>query len=87
MPDRKSGEPQLSTPTERALYQDCEHYTEQIKQMHTVGDYMQSEASRLAEFVSDLPADYPIPYEVRQALFGVSRGIRQWTDLRRGTCR
>ncbi len=54
-----------------------------------IGDHMQSEASRLAEFVrEEFPAtrkDLTLPYEVHQALIGVEGAIRDWTAARSAT--
>ncbi len=50
--------------------------------LRQVGDMLQSEASRLAEFVNALgPA--MVPYEVQQAMLGVRSAVAQWTDVRR----
>lgn len=52
-----------------------------------VGDRLQSEASRLAEFVRKIEEEDPfgevIPYEVRMALFEIETAVAEWTELRR----
>lgn len=54
---------------------------EELKELRRVGDKLQSESSRLAEFLRELEVD--IPYEVFQALLGVESGVNQWTEIRK----
>jgi hypothetical protein len=53
-----------------------------------IGDLMQSEASRLAEWAEEAMQKHPttleMPYEVRMALLGLKDAIAQWTDVRIG---
>lgn len=53
-------------------------------EMTRIGDRLQSEASRLAEWVRCECAPTEIPYEVRQALVGVESAVAEWTKLRSG---
>jgi hypothetical protein len=50
--------------------------------LRQVGDYIQSEASRLAEWAAQQCDD--MPYEVYQAWLGVQHGVRRWTEVRKG---
>lgn len=55
-------------------------------ELRAIGDRMQSEASRLAEFVR---REYPshrwdsLPYEVGMALLEVESAVKDWTEERR----
>lgn len=48
--------------------------------MRGIGDTLQSEASRVAEWVLLQGA---VPYEVHQAALGAESAIEQWTEFRR----
>lgn len=54
-----------------------------LQELIRVGDHMQSEASRLAEWVKDNVPYEHLPYEVAGALHGVIGAIIDWTDARR----
>lgn len=55
-----------------------------LVELRRIGDEMQSEASRLAEWVRlHGPAFGDLPYEVGQALIGVESVVAQWTDQRK----
>lgn len=49
------------------------------KTMTQVGDLLQSEGSRVAEWVLQ---QEQVPYEVRQAALSIESGVRDWTDVR-----
>lgn len=61
-----------------------ERETERFQQLQyaiRIGDKLQSEASRLAEFVGALDQ---APHEVRMAAAEVETAVAEWTELRRG---
>jgi hypothetical protein len=55
-------------------------------ELRKVGDMMQSEASRLAEWAENAmrlhPTTLEMPYEVREALLGVKSAVHDWTGAR-----
>jgi hypothetical protein len=52
-------------------------------EMRQIGDYMQSEASRLREYVVELMEQgVDVPYEVRGSVHGLNSAIKNWTVLR-----
>jgi hypothetical protein len=48
-----------------------------------IGDHMQSEASRMAEWILSQSAWDSIPYEVAMAAHGAQRAVEEWTTMRR----
>ncbi len=65
--------------TDRALLEEVEVERDRYRQ---IGDELQSEASRLAEWVRHRPDPEPLPYEVLQALLGVEGCVERWTEAR-----
>lgn len=55
----------------------------ELSELRAVGDMMQSEASRIIEWISHKDMGDQIPYEVRMAIIGVQNSIERWTEIRR----
>lgn len=56
---------------------------EDAAELQRIGDCLQSEASRLAEWVRHAFPYSTLPYEVGQALLGVESNVEGWTQVRR----
>lgn len=53
--------------------------------MRMIGDNLQSEASRVAEWVRE--SNVKIPYEVHMAVCGIEQSVEAWTELRKSEAR
>lgn len=59
--------------------------TEDPAEMRRVGDLLQSDASRLAEWViAQDDHEEPVPYEVHSAAHSAQSAVEKWTALRSG---
>ena len=56
-------------------------------ELRAIGDMLQSEGSRLAEFVRllDISIGVVVPYEVQQAYLAVEGAVADWTAVRSGS--
>lgn len=60
----------------------------EFSDMRATGDALQSEGSRLAEWVLERQRVHSdVPYEVVQAALEVSIRAEEWTSIRRGSAR
>lgn len=95
MPDRFSGEPAKADDMitfdhirgEVRVGHDPAREAEATDGMRRIGDQMQSEASRVAEWSRSVAHLAYMPYEVESALLGLESAIHQWTELRRKEAR
>jgi hypothetical protein len=55
--------------------------------MRRIGDNLQSEASRMADWFRQEQHRRAFPYEVHMAVAAVERLVEEWTELRRAEAR
>lgn len=69
----------------RALIQEVEMLRRELDALRCSGDLLQSEGSRLAEWVLEQVTLNPgsVPYEAHMAALGVGAGVAGWTEARR----
>jgi hypothetical protein len=65
---------------------------QELGQLRAVGDTLQSEGSRLAEWAASIAdgalspsTGANVPYEVRNAIWEIERAVEQWTMIRSGS--
>lgn len=63
---------------------DAARVMEDVDELRRIGDELQSEASRLAEWVLKLEKnDVGVPYEVRMARASTEIAVEEWTQERK----